>query len=306
MQELKSKLFIDGGDPQETRKAHELLRTKKPEWNRGIEGQTTNPTLVGKNHDIQKYLASGKRLTPKEALAEYKKIVLAVAQVTKGPISIQVIGDRNATKEDFLRQARVYKEWIPNGVIKFPCNHEGLAAAEVFCREWAVNITLNFSQEQAAAVYIATLQHGISVAGRPYGVFISPFVGRLDDRGENGMDVVVNTLEMYHGAVNPEEEVHQRPHVDVLTASVRNLDHLLFAIKLESPAITIPFKIFQEWADKNFPLPDSQYVYHRSDLTPIPYKELPLDRPWSEYDLSHPLTDAGIDRFFSDWQVLLK
>src|SRR3990167_9135264 len=118
---LESKLFLDGGDPAETSKANELLRTKKPEWNRGIDGQTTNPTLVAKNPDIQKYLASGKKLTRAEALAEYKKIVEAVATVTKGPISIQVVGDLTTPKEEFLAQARHYKEWIANGVVKFPC-----------------------------------------------------------------------------------------------------------------------------------------------------------------------------------------
>ena len=116
---LNSQLFLDGGDPEETKAANELLKTGKPEWGIGIQGQTTNPTLVAKNPDVQKYIASGKRLTQSEALAEYKKIVMAVAEVTKGPISIQVIGDQSTTKEDMLAQARVYKEWIPNGVVKF-------------------------------------------------------------------------------------------------------------------------------------------------------------------------------------------
>ncbi len=301
-----SKLFIDGGDPEETRKANALLKEKKPEWHRGIEGQTTNPTLVAKNPDIQKYLASGKKLTREEALAQYKKIVIAVAQVTKGPISIQVIGDATTPVDDFLAQARVYKEWIPNGVVKFPCTINGLAAAEVFCREGAVNITLNFSQEQAAAVYKATQQRGIAQDGRPYQIFISPFVGRLDDRGENGMDVVANILEMYNGAVNPEAQAGLACHVDVLTASVRNLDHLLYAIKLGSPAVTIPFKVFQEWADKDFPVPDANFVYHRSDLSAIAYQEISLDKPWTEYDLRHDLTDVGIANFLRDWMAMLE
>ena len=301
-----SKLFIDGGDPQETKKANALLKTKKPEWKRGIEGQTTNPTLVAKNPDIQKYLASGKKLSTKELLAEYKKIVENVAKVTSGPISIQVIGDHTTSSDDLLSQARVYQEWIPNGVVKFPCTTSGLTAAEIFCREGSVNITLNFSQSQAAAVYKATQQRGISPDGTPYQVFISPFVGRLDDRGENGMDVVGNILEMYRGAVNPEYEAGLKCHVDVLTASVRSVDHILYAIKLDSPAITIPFKLFQEWADKDFVLPDENFIYHRSDLKPITYQELSLDQPWQEYDLHHDLTDSGLARFMDDWQALLK
>src|SRR5690348_8003278 len=109
MQQLMSKIFMDGGDAEETRTADKLLRTIRPEWQRGIDGQTTNPTLVAKNPDIQKYLASGKKLTPTEALAEYRKIVEAVAKVTQGPISIQVIADQSTPADEMLRQARVYK-----------------------------------------------------------------------------------------------------------------------------------------------------------------------------------------------------
>jgi transaldolase len=288
MQQLMSKIFMDGGDAEETRAADELLRTIRPEWQRGIDGQTTNPTLVARNPEIQKYLASGKRLTATEALAEYHKIVDAIAEVTQGPVSIQVIADQSTAAAEMLRQARVYKEWIANGVVKFPCTTQGLAAAETFCQEFPVNITLNFSQSQAAAVYQATCE-------ARYQVFISPFVGRLDDRGENGMDVVLNELKMYHTGDG---------HVDVLTASVRTLGHLMEAIRLQSPAITIPMKLFQEWADQSFRLPDDNFTYSAGDLKPIPYEELSLDKNWRSYDLHHDLTEAGLTRFTQDWQKL--
>lgn len=288
MQQLMSQIFMDGGDADETRAADNLLRTIRPEWQRGIDGQTTNPTLVAKNPEIQKYLASGKKLTPADALTEYRKIVEAIAEVTGGPISIQVIADQSTSADEMLRQARVYKEWVPNGVVKFPCTTEGLAAAEVFCQEFPVNITLNFSQEQAAAVYQATRKSR-------YRVFISPFVGRLDDRGENGMDIVVNELKMYHDGDG---------HVDVLTASVRTLNHLMYAICLQSPAITVPMKVFQEWANQGFPLPDENFTYDAGQLKPIPYQQLSLDKDWRSYDLHHDLTDAGLTRFTQDWQKL--
>jgi transaldolase len=290
MQQLTSKIFMDGGDAEETRTADKLLRTIRPEWQRGIDGQTTNPTLVARNPDIQKYLASGKRLTATEALIEYRKIVEAIAQVTQGPISIQVIADQSTPVDEMLRQARVYKEWVPSGVVKFPCTTEGLAAAETFCQEYPVNITLNFSQAQAAAVYQATRQ-------ALYQVFISPFVGRLDDRGENGMDLVVNELEMYRSGDG---------HVDVLTASVRTLDHLMDAISLQSPAITIPMKLFQQWADQGFSLPDENFTYNADALKPIPYQEFSLDKNWRNYDLHHDLTEAGLTRFTQDWQNFTK
>lgn len=290
MQKLMSKIFIDGGDAEETRKADKLLRTIRPEWNRGIDGQTTNPTLVAKNPEIQEQLAAGKKLTPAEALVEYRKIIQAVAEVTKGPVSIQVIADQTTPSDDILRQARAYKEWIPNGVVKFPCTTNGLAAAEIFCQEFPVNITLNFSEAQAAAVYQATRR-------AKHLVFISPFIGRLDDRGENGMDLIVNELKLYRGGDG---------HVSVLTASVRSLPHLLYAIHLGSHAITIPMKTFQEWADQKFPLPDDNFTYDAGALKPIPYQPLTLDQDWRSYDLHHDLTDAGLKRFNEDWQKMLK
>lgn len=232
MSELRSELFIDGGNPQETQAADNLLKTLRPDWQRGIDGQTTNPTQVARNPDIQAYLRSGKKLTQAEALREYRKIIEAVAAVTSGPVSIQVFADQSTKADGMLAQARQYREWIPNSVIKFPCTGEGLAAAEIFCHEFPVNITLNFTQSQAAAVYQAT-------RNAKFRVFISPFVGRLDDLGVNGMDLIKNELKLYATGDS---------HVDVLTASVRNVQHLMYAIHLKSPAITIPYKVFQEWA----------------------------------------------------------
>lgn len=290
MPELISELFIDGGNPQETQAANDLLKSLRPEWQRGIDGQTTNPTLVARNPDIQAYLRSGKRLTQTEALAEYRKIVEAVAAVTSGPVSIQVIGDQSTKADEMLRQARLYRDWIPNGVVKFPCTAEGLAAAEVFCQEFPVNITLNFTQSQAAAVYQAT-------GNAKFRVFVSPFVGRLDDLAENGMDLIVNELKMYAAGDG---------HVDVLTASVRNVDHLLFAIHLKSPAITIPFKVFKEWVDLELPLPDNSFGYNPKGLKPIDYQEYALDQDWRSYNLDHQLTDAGLTKFMQDWQDMIR
>lgn len=112
---------------------------------------------------------------------------------------------------------------------------EGLKTGEA-CVEMAINITLNFSQSQAAAVYEAT-------KGAKFPVFISPFVGRLDDKGENGMQVVDNIIKMYAAGDK---------HVEVLTASVRTIDHILYAFQLQSNIITIPLKVFKQWSDLGF------------------------------------------------------
>ena len=274
---LPSHIYIDGGDPAETKEADALL--KKAGYH-GLDGQTTNPTLIAK------------RAQGQDSILFYRKTVEEMSKIIpNGKISIQVIGDPvTLSAKDMLSQARDRITWIPNGVIKFPCTKEGLSAAEVFCQEGPVNITLNFSQEQAAAVYAATKAHN-------YDVFLSPFVGRLDDRGENGMDVVVNELEMFRGLSDN--------HVNVLTASVRNIKHLLYALFIKSPVITIPFKVFKEWIDAGATLPDENFIYDVPGLTDIPYKELTLDKDWKEYNLSHPLTDAGLIRFWEDWKAIV-
>lgn len=288
MIQLPSKIFIDGGDPEETAKAKKLLGY--------IDGQTTNPSLVTKNPTIKKYIESGKKFKKEELLLEYKKIVQEVAKVTTGPCSIEVYAHKNSSAQDLLIQASEMFSWIPNAYIKFPIFKQGLeAAGKAVAEGIRVNMTLCFTQEQAAAVYAAT-----KITKSP--LFISPFVGRLDDIGLNGMDVAVNILEMYRGLGDG--------HVHVLTASVRNLDHLLYALQLKSEAITVPFKVFEQWAEKKFILPDDKFIYdpnfgREKPLREIPYKELSLDLDIKEYDLHHDLTDKGLSQFAADWESLI-
>lgn len=279
MTTFPSRIFIDGGDPAETKEADSLL---KKAGHHGLDGQTTNPTLIAKR------APSGK-----DALIFYQKTVEEISRIIpKGTISIQVIGDpATLTIEEMITQARDRITWIPNGIIKLPCTQKGLAAAEIFCQEGPINITLNFSQEQAAAAYVATKAHN-------YDVYISPFVGRLDDKGEKGMDVVSNILEMYRAFGDS--------HVKVLTASVRNIKHILYALWLKSDIITIPFKVFQEWARQGFPEPPADFIYDVPGLAEIPYKELTFDKEWTDYDLHHDLTDAGIIRFWEDWKSVAR
>lgn len=298
MKKFTTQIFLDGGDPQETRLAHEFL--KKAGY-AGLDGQTTNPTLIAaaalKGSD-QGGGVHHEQISAAEAVGYYRRTVTAIAKVTKGPVSIQVLGDSSLTAEQMLTQARDYLSWIPNAVVKFPCTVEGLKAAEVFCQEGPVNITLVFSQAQAAAVYQATRHRGAGMDGRPFPVYVSPFVGRLDDRGESGMDVVANILEMYRGIGDN--------HVQVLTASVRTLAHIHYALWLRSPAITIPFKLFRVWQSAGFSLPASDFIYDAPGLLDIPYRELNLEDDWTAYDLRHPLTDIGLARFWEDWKKVVK
>lgn len=278
-----SKIFIDGGDPEETREAKKLLGF--------IDGQTTNPTLISQNPVVKKRIKRGEKFTEQQAYLFYQQVVREIAKITPGPISIEVYADQFTKAEKILKQAKQMVKWITNLYIKLPLTKEGLKAANLAIKEdIPVNLTLCFSQEQAAAVYTAT-------QGAKKPVFVSPFVGRLDDRGENGMSLVENILKMYQKGDG---------HVLLLTASVRNLDHLLYAIKLSSPLITVPFPVIKEWADQNFILPDQNFKYNPINLKPIPYQEISLDKEWLDYDIYHQLTEAGIEKFCSDWKTIIK
>ena len=285
----KTKILVDGGDPKETQKIQALLGF--------VDGQTTNPTLISKNPEIRQRIASGQRLTSHEESEEYKRIVQTLSpMVGDAGVSIEVFADLNTSAEQMLAQGEEMFAWIPNAYIKYPCTHEGLRAAQLSVRKnIRVNMTLCFSQEQAAAVYAAT-------KGSREPVYVSPFVGRLDDRGDNGMDVVRNIKRMYANGDG---------HVHVLAASIRHLDHLLASLALEVELTTVPAKVLEEWAAKEFPLPQPGFNYKGVDskgrnLKPIPYKELDLSSPWDRFDIAHELTKKGIEKFVSDYDSTLQ
>jgi transaldolase len=282
---LKTRIFLDGGDPQETREANRLLGF--------LDGQTTNPTLISKNPEVRERLQRGEKFSEKEILHFYQKVVKEISGlIPQGSISVEVYADHSTPAEKMLEQGQEMFSWIPNAHVKFPSAKEGLKAAERALKKGLrVNMTLCFRQEQAAAVYAATR------GGERGDVFVSPFVGRLDDRKEDGMELIANILRMYRGGDG---------HVEVLTASVRNLDHLIYAIQLGSDILTSPFTILKEWAKKGTSLPGSDYTYPKGDLKPIAYREISLDRNWQDYDISHDLTDKGMEKFSADWNELIQ
>jgi transaldolase len=282
---LKTRIFLDGGDPEETREAIRLLGF--------LDGQTTNPTLISRNPEVRRRLERGKRFTQEEIFDFYKKVVREISSlIPEGSISVEVYADRSTESGKMLEQGKEMFSWIPNAQVKFPTAKEGLKAAERALKDGLrINMTLCFSQEQAAAIYAA------SRGAKKGDVYVSPFIGRLDDRGENGMDLISHVIKMYGRGDG---------HVEVLTASVRNLNHLLYAIRLGSDILTSPFKILKEWADKGLPIPGGDYKYPAGDLKPIPYREITLDRNWQDYDLRHDLTDKGMEKFSEDWNALVK
>jgi len=285
----KTKILVDGGDPDETLRVKKLLGF--------VDGQTTNPSLIAKNPEMQQQIAAGRSLTSQEEKDEYRKIVQTISPfVGDAGVSIEVFADLDTRAEDMLAQGEEMFTWIPNAYIKYPCTHEGLKAAELSVRQQIrVNMTLCFSQEQAAAVYTAT-------KGSKEPVYVSPFVGRLDDRGENGIDLVKNIKTMYR---------HGDSHVHVLAASIRHLDHLLASFALDVELVTVPAKVLEKWASSNLPMPDRDFIYKGASasgepLKPIPYKELDLNQSWQSFDITHELTTKGIQKFVADYRSTLK
>lgn len=277
-----TKILLDSGNSQETKTAKNLLGF--------LDGQTTNPSLISKNPEIDAYLKTGKKLTQIEALDSYRKIIEQIAEVTTGPVSIQVIAGKTTVKEDMLRQAKIYHDWIENAVIKFPITYPGLAAAEEFCIWGPVNLTLNFSQSQAAAVYQAT-------KNAKFAVFVSPFVGRLDDIGQNGMEVAANILKMFKNGDG---------HVKTIVSSIRKIEHLWYSLFLKSPYLTAPLTILKNWSYIDWQIPGDDFKYKTNGLAPISYQDLILNKDWRDYNISHQLTDRGLDKFMLDWKSITK
>ena len=273
----RTRILVDGGDPEETRAIKDLLGF--------VDGQTTNPSLIAKNPEILSLVRSGHKLTAQQEADEYRKIVRAISPlVGDAGVSIEVFGDLHTMADDMYQQGREMFSWIPNAYVKYPCTSEGLKAAERSVREGIrVNMTLCFSQEQAAAVYGAT-------RGATASAYVSPFVGRLDDIGQNGIDLVSNIKRMY---------ARGDGHVQVLAASVRSLAHLLMCFAIDADLVTVPAKILREWADAGFPMPDSTFSYEANG-TRIDYREIDLEQPWQRFNIEHELTTKGVEKFAAD------
>lgn len=281
---LTSQIFLDSGDPAETQKALDVMGF--------LDGQTTNPTLLAKSPIVITTKEKEGHISQEKILPLYKDIIQEIASlIPDGSISIEIFADFNTSHDEMLRQAREMYEWTPNAHLKFPIIPEGLMAAHQFSSEGKrINMTLCFSQDQAAAVYSATL-------GSSRGdVYVSPFIGRLDEIWQNGVSLIANILKMYQ----PSDH-----HVEVLAASIRTVDQLMAALAVKCDIITSRYSVLEEWAQKGMPIPDENYTYDQSLLQDIPYKELNLSQPFTSFDIKHDLTTKGIEKFVQDINTLL-
>mgnify|MGYP000129599978 FL=1 len=282
---LKTKIFLDSGDSKDTESILSLLGF--------LDGQTTNPSLIAVSPGAKERLLKGEKFSKKELFDLYKETVQQISSlIPEGSVSVEVYADKDTGANEMYEQGKEMFSWIKNAHIKYPTNKEGLKAAERSIKEgMRVNMTLCFTQEQAAAVYSATK------GAKKGDVFVSPFIGRLDDKGENGMQLIENILNMYAKGDG---------HVEVLTASVRSLSHFMAAVNLGSDIITAPMKILTEWQEAGSLGATKGYVYEKGELKGIPYEEINLEKSWEEFNIQHELTDKGIERFAEDWNNLIQ
>ena len=173
-----------------------------------VDGVTTNPSLVAK---------TGR---------SYRQVIEEVCELCDGPISAEVLAN---DFEGMLAEAREWHKVGKQVVVKVPLTSEGLKVVRACFKEGIkTNVTLCFSVIQA----IAAAKAGAS--------FISPFVGRLDDIGQDGMDLIHEIEEVYD---------HYDFDTEILVASVRSLDHVKEAALCGAHVATIPTKIFRQLLD---------------------------------------------------------
>ena len=191
-------IFLDTANIDQVRKSAKL----------GIvSGLTTNPSLVSK-----------------ERMSDYKAVIKEICSIIPGPVSAEVV---STEAQAMIEQARDISTWAPNVVIKIPATTDGLEAISILAKEGVkVNFTLCFSLNQAILG---------ALAGATY---VSIFVGRLDDVGHDGIQVVediINILDNY-----PELDTQ------VIAASLRHPLHCTAAAMVGAPIATVPYNVLMQ------------------------------------------------------------
>lgn len=191
------KFFIDTANLAEIKEANELGM---------IDGVTTNPSLVAKEGDV-----------------DFKEHIAKICSIVKGDVSAEVTALDTA---GMLQQGRELAKIAPNVVVKCPLTLDGLKATRVLTDEGTgVNVTLCFSATQAI------------MAAKAGAKYISPFIGRLDDIGQNGMQLIQDIVQIYG---------NYDFKTQVLAASIRHPMHIVDCGLIGADVATIPFKVIQQ------------------------------------------------------------
>jgi transaldolase len=170
-----------------------------------VDGVTTNPTLLAKEGE------------------ETESLIRKISEEVKGPVNVEVTG---ITCEEVVKEAKVMATWGNEIVIKIPMNQEGLKAVKILSKEGIrTNVTLLFSASQAI------------LAAKAGATYICPFIGRLDDIGFNGIELIQQIREIY--------ENYPDIGTQIIVASVRHPIHVIEAGLLGAEIVTIPPAIIE-------------------------------------------------------------
>jgi transaldolase len=174
-----------------------------------ISGVTTNPSLMSQ-----------------VGRSDYRTAILEICSIVDGPISAEALSQE---AKDIIEEARGIASWAPNVVVKIPITPAGLEAISVLSKDGVkVNLTLCFSLNQALLG---------ALAGATY---ISPFVGRLDDVGHDGMKLVADIVEVFQKYNLPTQ---------VIAASIRHPLHCVAAAKAGAHIATVPYDVLMKMID---------------------------------------------------------
>ncbi len=197
-----------------------------------ISGVTTNPSLISRE---------GKDL---------KSSINQICRLIEGPVSAEVVSMRT---EDMIREGREYAGWHPNVTVKLPMNEQGIKATKILSADGIkTNVTLIFSANQALLAAIAGA------------TFISPFIGRIDDVGYDGMSLIEEIRIIFD---------HYVFDTQILTASVRHSHHVTQAAKIGSDIATIPYKVLKQMF--KHPLTDVGIKQFLEDWQSVPSYKIP-------------------------------
>tara|TARA_B100000579_G_scaffold429623_1_gene441695 strand:- start:735 stop:1394 length:660 start_codon:yes stop_codon:yes gene_type:complete len=178
-----------------------------------VDGVTTNPSLIAKNGD------------------DMAKTIKSICSIVSGPVSAEVTA---TDYETMLKEGEYLASFAKNVAVKVPLTLNGLKACKALReKNIMVNVTLCFSEAQAL------------LAAKAGATFISPFVGRLDDIGEKGTDLIKNIVVMYK---------NYNFKTEVLVASIRSVEHLIESSLMGADVATLPPKVIHELY--NHPLTD--------------------------------------------------
>lgn len=191
------RIFLDTANIEQIRQADKLGV---------VSGVTTNPSLVSQ-----------------AGVADYEAAIKEICTIIPGPVSAEVVAE---DAETMMEQARDISSWAPNIVIKIPATADGLEATSTLVREnIKVNFTLCFSLNQAL------------LAAQAGATYVSPFVGRLDDVGQDGMQLVKDIVDVFK---------HYQLPTQVIAASIRHPQHCVVAAKAGAHIATVPFNVLMQ------------------------------------------------------------